>query len=90
MLEIIFDYILFNTLGSLSTLFIIFYVTIHFGLETNELDYGNAGCLVFKLTNNLFIGLIMICGVFWAITVAKFVSVIPKALVYVLSFYFIS
>ena len=39
MLDIIFDDVLLYTLGSLSVFFIIFYVTIHFGLEANELDY---------------------------------------------------
>ena len=81
MLEIIFGYLLFNTLGTLSAFFIIFDVTIDFGLETNELDYGNAGCFIFKFTNNLFIGLIMIWGVFWVIAIVEFVFVVPKVLV---------
>ena len=90
MLEMIFDDVLFNTLGGYSAFFVILHVTIHFGVETNELDYGNAGCFIFKLTNNLFIGLIMIWGVFWVTTIVEFVFVVPKVLVYVLSFYFIS
>ena len=90
MVDMIFDGVLFNILGGLSAFFIIFDVTIHFGLETNELDYGNAGCFIFKLTNNLFIGLIMIWGVFWVIAIVEFVFAVPKVMVYVLSFYLIS
>ena len=90
MLDIIFDNILFNMLSSLSTFFIIFDVTIHFGCKTNEFNYGISSCFIFKLTNDLLIGIIIVWGVFWELAVVKFVSVISKVLVNVLSFNFIS
>ena len=89
MLDTIFDNVLFNTLSSLSTLFIIFDVTIHFGLKTNEFNYGSTSCFIFKLTNDLLISLIIIWGVFRIIAIVEFVFVTPKVLVNVLSIYFV-
>ena len=60
MLDVILNYVLFNTLGGLSTFLITFDVTIHFGLKTYEFDNQNATSFIFEFTNGLFIGIAII------------------------------
>ena len=63
MLDVILDYILFNTLSSPSTFFIIFDIRIHrihLRLKTNEFSDRNATSFVLEFSNDLFIGIAII------------------------------
>ena len=60
MLDVILDYILFNTLSSLSTFFIIFDIRIHLRLKTNEFSDRDATSFVLEFSNDFFIGIAII------------------------------
>ena len=60
MLDIILDYILFNTLSSPSTFFIIFDIRIHLRLKTNEFSDRDATSFVLEFSNDFFIDIAMI------------------------------
>ena len=57
MLDVILDYISFNTLSSLSTFFIIFDIRIHLRLKTNEFSDLDATSFVLEFSNDFFIGM---------------------------------
>ena len=54
MSDVILDYILFNTLSSPSTFFIIFDIRIHLRLKTNEFGDQDSTSFVFEFSNDLF------------------------------------
>ena len=60
MLDVILDYILFNTLSSLSTFFIIFDIRIHLRLKTNEFNDWDATSFVLEFSNDSFIHIAII------------------------------
>ena len=88
--DVVLNDILFNTLGGLSTFFIIFYVTICFGLKTYEFDNRNPTSFVFEFTNDFLVAFIVIWRVLQIVTIVESVFVIPKVLIDILSFYFVS
>ena len=88
MSDVILDDILFNTLSSPSTFFIIFDIRIHLRLKTNEFSDRDATSFVLEFSND-FLDITIIWLAFWIITVVEHVFVIPKVVIYVLSFYFI-
>ena len=53
MSDVILDYILFNTLSSPSTFFIIFDIRIHLRLKTNEFSDRDATSFVLEFSNDL-------------------------------------
>ena len=55
MLDVILDYILFNTLSSLSTFFIIFDITIHLRLKANEFSDQDATSFVLEFSNDFLV-----------------------------------
>ena len=59
MLEIIFDYILFNTLGSFSAFFVGLDVIIHFRWQSNKFNYRSTSSFVFELSYNFLIACIV-------------------------------
>ena len=59
-LDVIPDYILFNTLSDPSTFFIIFNVRVHFRLKTNEFGNQNATSFVLEFSNDLLISIAII------------------------------
>ena len=60
MLDVILDYILFNTLSSPSTFFIIFDIRIHLRLKTNEFSDGNATSFMLEFSNDFFVDIALI------------------------------
>ena len=60
MLDVVLDDIPFNALNGLSTFFIIFYVTIHFGLKADEFNYGSTSSFVFEFSDDFLIACIII------------------------------
>ena len=57
MLDVILDYILFNTLSSPSTFFIIFDIRIHLRLKTNEFSDRDATSFVLEFSNDFLLAL---------------------------------
>ena len=57
MLDVILDYILFNTLSSPSTFFIIFDIRIHLRLKTNEFSDLNATSFILEVSNDFLLTL---------------------------------
>ena len=57
MLDVILDYILFNTLSSPSTFFIVFDIRIHLGLKTNEFSDRDATSFVLEFSNDFLLTL---------------------------------
>ena len=55
MLDVILDYILFNTHSSLSTFFIIFDIRIHLRLKANEFSDRDATSFVLEFSNDFLI-----------------------------------
>ena len=55
MLDVVLDYILFNTLSSPSTFFIIFDIRIHLRLKTNEFSDRDTTSFVLEFSNDFFI-----------------------------------
>ena len=89
MLDVILDYIVFNTLSGPSTFFIIFNVRIHLRLKTNEFSDRDATSFVFEFSNDFFIDIAIIWLALRIVAIIEHVFVFPKVLVYVLGFYFV-
>ena len=60
MFHVVLDYILFDTLSSPSTFFIIFDIRIHLRLKTNEFSDWDATSFVFEFSNDFFIDIAII------------------------------
>ena len=60
MLDVILDYIPFNTLSSPSTFFIIFDIRIHLRLKTNEFSDWDATSFVLEFSNDFLIDIAII------------------------------
>ena len=60
MSDVILDYILFNTLSSPSTFFIICDISIHLRLKTNEFSDRDATSFILEFSNDFFINIAII------------------------------
>ena len=60
--DVILDYILFDSLGSPSTFFIIFDIRIHLRLKTDEFSDQDATSFVLQFSNDFFIDIAIIYG----------------------------
>ena len=60
MLDVILDYILFDSLSCPPTFFIIFDIRIHLSLKTNEFSDRDATSFVLEFSNDFFIDIAMI------------------------------
>ena len=67
-----------------------FDVTVHLGLKTYKFDNLNVTSFVFEFTDDFLITFIVIWLVLWIVVIVEFIFVIPKVLIDVLSFYFVS
>ena len=89
MLDVILDYILFDSLGCPPTFFIIFDIRIRLRLKTNEFGDWDATSFVLEFSNDFLIDIAMMWSVLWIVTIVKHILVSPKVLICVHSLYFI-